>query len=141
MSMSDSEAPEQDIDVKVTPGGSPAGTYEGIDSDQSTQVLVDDEMLKRKLNEVREEIRQEQEGVDPTRTIIEINATHTVLKPGDRVLVTLSDDTSTERAEMVRDTLHERFPDVEFLFLLGAGVVVVPHPTDEERAAHPEARQ
>lgn len=49
-----------------------------------------------------------------------------VLRPGDRVLVTLVDDPESDLANTFADALHESFPGVEFVIMGGvAGLAVM----------------
>lgn len=52
-----------------------------------------------------------------------------VLRPGDKVLVSLVDDPEAEVANEYAASLHEAFPGVEFVILGGAAGIAVLHDT------------
>lgn len=51
-----------------------------------------------------------------------------VLRPGDKVLVTLNDEPSLEDAQMVLSDLRKSFPGVEFTLLAGISSLAVAAP-------------
>lgn len=56
-----------------------------------------------------------------------------ILRPGDRVLVTLVDDPDAELANEFADALHDQFPGVEFTIMGGvAGIAVMTPPLPDE---------
>lgn len=46
-----------------------------------------------------------------------------VIRPGDRVLLALDLDTPQKQLGLVRDGLRERFPEVEFTFVMGVSAI------------------
>lgn len=57
--------------------------------------------------------------------------TTTVLRPGDKVLVTFAENVNLDTVQHITTQLRERFPDVEFTSLSGVESVVV-QPAEEE---------
>ncbi len=51
-----------------------------------------------------------------------------VLRPGDKVLVTLADDPSPEDAHTVMTSLRKSFPGVDFTFLSGVSGLAIAAP-------------
>lgn len=52
------------------------------------------------------------------------------IRPGDRILLTVSDGFDASRAQHLAEQLKERFPDVEFTVLAGLEVVGVQRKED-----------
>jgi len=55
-----------------------------------------------------------------------------VLKPGDKVLVALTEDRTDDDIVLMRRVLHEQFPDVLFVVVEGANIVVDDAPLMQE---------
>jgi hypothetical protein len=51
-----------------------------------------------------------------------------VLRPGDKVLVTLSDDPDPEHTHAVMRTLRKAFPGVDFTLMAGVSAIAVAAP-------------
>lgn len=66
------------------------------------------------------------------RKVFEHIESATVLKPGDRVLLTVSRHWSGEELLRADEVLRERFPDVEFVFLSEASAMIMPSGLAEE---------
>jgi hypothetical protein len=60
------------------------------------------------------------------RAAFEVIATATVLKSGDRVLLTADDHVVLSDADRLMDTLGERFPGVHFTLVSGVTATVAP---------------
>lgn len=56
--------------------------------------------------------------------------TTTVLRPGDRVLITFEQRISYEQSMEIMTKVRQRFPDVEFSCLVGAESVIVQPATE-----------
>lgn len=57
--------------------------------------------------------------------------TATVLRPGDKVLLTVSDEPDDEACVTVMSELRKAFPGVEFFLVCGVSGVVVQTPDQE----------
>lgn len=64
------------------------------------------------------------------RSVFECIETATMLKPGDRVLITTSAKWSHEQVQRADGVMAARFPGVEFTFLTESALTILPGTAD-----------
>lgn len=62
---------------------------------------------------------------DPRNPLADVE-TATIVRPGDRLIVTVREHTPAARIQAAAEALAERFPGIEHIVLTGVDVAVVP---------------